>query len=218
VWFVDFPEDRPRDIAAINLPCWGRVVATDAAVPFALVDDDGVSVEPVGRFLRDFTARGNRSGSVRSYAYALLRWWRFLRAVGVDWDRATSSESRDFVLWLMQTTKPVASRRTRSASLAGTVNPVTRKQYLDDEYGPRTVRHSNAVVRSFYEFWMEEGAGPLVNPVPVARRRGRRPNAHHNPLEPFRPEGRLRYNPPVPKRKPRAMPDDAWLDLFGAMR
>jgi integrase/recombinase XerD len=71
---------------------------------------------------------------------------------------------------------------------------VTRKRYLGDQYEPRTVRHGNAVLRSFCEFWIELGAGPLVNPV-VPDRRGRRPNEHHNPLVPFRAEGRIRYNP-----------------------
>jgi integrase len=79
------------------------------------------------------------------------------------------------------------------------------------------VRHSNAVLRSFYDYWIEMGARPLVNPVPRQRDRVARPNAHHNPLEPYRAEGRLRYNPPVPKRRPRAMPDERWVDLFGTL-
>jgi hypothetical protein len=62
-----------RDIAAIRLPRWGRVVPAAGTVPWLLVDDEG---EPVRRFLVDFVARDNSAGSVRSYAYALLRWWR----------------------------------------------------------------------------------------------------------------------------------------------
>jgi integrase len=64
---------------------------------------------------------------------------------------------------------------------------------------------------------MELGDGPLVNPVALDRK-GRRPNAHHNPLEPFRPEGRIRYNPKVPKRKSREMPDERWNELFAGLR
>jgi hypothetical protein len=47
-----------------------------------VVDPDGVPVEPVRRFLADFVARDNSPGSVRSYAYGLLRWWRWLGAIG----------------------------------------------------------------------------------------------------------------------------------------
>lgn len=186
-------------------------------MPWLVVDSNGLAVDSIRRFLTDFVARDRRPGSVRSYAYGLLRWWRWLRVVEVEWNQATSAEVRDFVLWLRQADKPRSSPRTTSAATAGRINPITRKQHLDDSYQPRTVRHSNAVLRSFYEFWIEQGAGPLVNPV-VLERRGRRANAHHNPLEAFRPEGRIRYNPKLPKQKPRAMPDERWTELFGALR
>lgn len=206
-----------RDVSSIVLSRWGKVVATADVVPFLVVDDDGGPVDALTAYLRDFKACGNRDGSVRSYAYDLLRWWRFLKAVGVAWDVATPAEGRDFVLWLMQARKPVALRRTRSAATAGTVNPLTRKQYLGDEYMPRTIRHSNAVVRGFYEFWAEQGLGPVINPIPVERSASGRANAHHNPLRRFRPEGRLRFNPKVAKRASRAMSDEAWDALFTAM-
>ncbi|MFJ7215014.1 hypothetical protein [Amycolatopsis sp. NPDC098790] len=162
-----------RDIAAIRLPRWGRVVSADGPVPWLVVDDDGVPVEPIRRYLTDFVAGDASVGSVRSYAYALLRWWRWLRAVGVEWNKATPAEARDLALWLRQAIKPRRSPRTGSAVTAGTVNPITRKRYLGDQYEPRTVRHSNAVVRAFYEFWIEDvREGPLINPVQLARGRG----------------------------------------------
>jgi integrase/recombinase XerD len=210
-------DDVERDVGSIRLPQWGRVVSVAGTVPWLVVDPDGAPVEPVRRFLVDFVARDNRAGSVRSYAYDLLRWWRWLRAVGVEWDKATPAEVRDLVLWLKQTGKTRQAPRTTSAGTAGRVNPITRKRHLGDRYEPRTIRHSNAVLRSFYLFWIEIGEGPLINPVRLDRR-GRRPNAHHNPLEPFRPEGKIRYNPKVPKSRPRAMPDERWKDLFAGLR
>ena len=63
-----------RDLASIRLPRWGRVVAVEGVMPWLVVDPAGDAVEPIQRFLRDFVARGNRIGSVRSYAYCLLRW------------------------------------------------------------------------------------------------------------------------------------------------
>lgn len=212
-------ESVERDIGSIRLPEWGRVVATDdGVVPFVVVDPDGRPVEPISRFLRDFVARGRSSGSVRSYVLDLHRWWRFLAAVGVSWDQATSAEVRDLVLWLGQADKQRRYPRTESRATAGQINPVTRKRHQDDRYQPRTIRHSNAVLRSFYQFAIDEQCGPLVNPVKQERPRGRRANAHHNPLEPFRAEGRLRYNPKLPRQRPRAIPDERWLELFAQMR
>jgi integrase/recombinase XerD len=206
-----------HDLGSVRLPSWGRVVAADGVVPWILVDPGGRPVLPVRTFLRDFVAQGNRPGSVRSYAYDLLRWWRWLQVVETDWDKVTPAEVREYVLWLAQAPKPRSSFRTASVVTAGTVNPITRKQYLDDRYRARTVRHSNAVLRSFYDFWIDAGGGPLINPVRRGRGRGGRPNAHHNPLEMFRSDGRLIYNPKIAKRQPRAMPDDQWLDLFAAL-
>lgn len=195
-----------RDVRSIKMPGWGRVAPVDDVVGWLVFDPDSAVVEPIRRFLVDFVARGSRGGSVRSYAYVLLRWWRWLRAVGVEWDKATPAEARDLVLWLQQATKQRRAPRTVSAVTAGAVNAVTRKRHLGDGYEARTIRHNNAVVRSFYEFWIDRGGGPLINPVRLDRQY-RRPHAHHNPLEPFRSEGKIRYNPKLPKAKPRAMPD-----------
>ena len=213
-------DDLGRDIATIQLPRWGRVLQAEGSVPWLVVDDDGMPVEPIRRYLTDFAARDTSLESVRSYAYVLLRWWRWLRAVDVEWDKATPAEVRDLVLWLQQTTKPRRSPRTVSAVAAGTINPVTRKRHLGDGYEPRTIRHANAVVRAFYEYWIEDvQKGPLVNPVPLDRRhRARRPHAHHNPLEPFRLDGKIRYNPKLPKQQPREMREESWRDVFAGLR
>lgn len=209
--------DMTSDLASIRLPRWGRVVPSRGVVPWVVVDPDGVPVEPVRQFLRDFVAQGSRPGSVRSYAYDLLRWWRWLQVIEVAWDRVTSAEVRDFVLWLGQAAKTRTSPRTASAATAGTVNPITGKTYLDDRFKARTVRHSNAVLRAFYDYWIEAGDRPLVNPVRLHRASGGRPHEHHNPLDRFGPEGRILYNPKVPKRRPRALPDERWNELFAAL-
>ncbi|WP_172652649.1 tyrosine-type recombinase/integrase [Rhodococcus opacus] len=209
-------DEIERDIGAIRLPRWGRVERAAGVVAWDVLDDGGAPVEPIRRYLTDFVAQGNSQASVRSYAYALLRWWRWLRAVDVDWDKATPAECRDLVLWLQANLKARRSPRTKSVATAGTINPITRKRYLDDNYAVRTIRHSNAVVRAFYEYWIEIGQGPLINPVPLKGRS--RPHAHHNRLEPFRPEGRIRYNPKLPKRQPREIPDDQWHRLFAVLR
>jgi integrase len=212
-------DEAEREIDSIVLPSWGRVTRADGVVPWLVVGSDGVVVEPIRRFLVEFVACGNSPGSTRSYAFVLLRWWRWLRAVDVQWNRATPAEARDLALWLQRSTKPRRSARTDSLATVGTINPVTRKRHLGDRYEPRTVRHCNAVLRTFYQFWIDVGAGPVVNPVPFDRRHGvTRPHAHHNPLEPFRPEGQIRYNPKLPKRRPREMPEQRWAEVFGRLR
>lgn len=210
-------DEGGRDVGRIRVPRWGRVVEVGGEVPWLVVDDRGQVVEPVRRYLTDFAACANSPKSLRSYAFALLRWWRWLQAVDVAWNKATPAEGRDLVLWLMQASKLQNSPRTKSRATAGTINTITRKRYLSDGYSARTIRHSNAVVRAFYEYWIEIGDGPLLNPVPLDRR-DTRPHAHHNPLTPFRPEGRLRYNPKLPKQRPREVPDERWAELFATLR
>ena len=163
-------EDIERDPSAIVVPRWGRVVPADGPVPWTVLTDEGIELDPVQRYLREFVARGGSPLSTRSYAFDLLRWWRWLKAVGVEWDRATSTEVKDFVLWLKSTTKWRRHARTRSAATVGTVNPLTRKQYLDDNYRARTIRHCNAVLRDFYAYWLDAGEGPLLNPVRIDNR------------------------------------------------
>ena len=107
-------DDVERDISTIVLPRWGKVVPTNGLVSWLVVDPDGVPVEPVRRFLADFVAQDNSPGSVRSYAHDLLRWWRWLIAVGVEWDKATPAEARDLVLWLRQAAKARPAARTAS--------------------------------------------------------------------------------------------------------
>lgn len=209
----------PGRVAQDDLGRWGRVVSCDGLPGWRVVDPCGEPVEPIAEFLRDFAARGSSAGSVRSYAYALLRWWRWLRRVDVAWDRASVAEVRDLVLWLSQVDKARRFPRTGSASTVGRTNTVTGKPYLSDSYAPRTVRHSNAVIRAFYEFWIEQGEGPLVNPVALARpREAGRPNAGHNPLRPFSGEQKLRHNPKVPRQRPRALSEQHWEALFAALR
>jgi integrase len=150
---------------------------------------------------------------LRGYAFGLLRWWRWLESRGRFWQAVTRSDGRDYVLMLQQALKPRQHPGTRSLATVGSANPVTRKPYLGDGYAPATVRHAIAVVHGFYQFWMDQGEGPVLNPMP---RRGSRPNAHHHPLDGFRSDG-LRYSPRVPKRHPRALSDDQWCGLFAVL-
>ncbi|HSS54391.1 MAG TPA: site-specific integrase [Gaiellales bacterium] len=198
--------------------------------PYQLVDTDGGVVGSVASFLRDLQACGRSSSTLRSYGLDLLRWFRFVWSVDVGWERATAVEARDFCCWLRLADKPagshwrhrdqnppppvsLASRRRLAAP-----NPVTGKPTSGAKYSARTVAHCETVLRGFYEFHLEAGSGPMVNPFPVARhRRGGRANAHHNPMEAFTAARSGRFRPKVTARVPRQIPDERFDALFAQL-
>jgi integrase len=155
----------------------------------------------------------------------LLRWFRFLWAIGVDWERATRTEGRDFCRWLALAAKPArlptganSPHQRAQRQPAGARNPVTGKPTPGRRYAPSTVAHAESVCRHFYEFHREMGSGLLVNPFPLARaRRGGRAHAHHNPAEPHRHERRGLYRPKVVARRPRAIPDEQFNEIFAQL-
>ena len=103
----------------------------------------------------------------------LLRWLRFLDAVGVSWDRATRVEARDFSRLLQ-----VEGRRLSPAQARGLRTPAA------GPYAPAVRAHSETVLRGFYDLHRDAGTGPVINPFPLDRsRRGGRAHAHHNPSE-----------------------------------
>jgi site-specific recombinase XerD len=72
------------------------------------------------------------------------------------------------------------------------------------------------VIRTFYEFHLDAGSGPMVNPFPLARHG--RAHPHHNPMDPFRPERAGLYRPRLSRRLPRQIPDDMFTKVFAAPR
>jgi integrase len=225
-----------RDLAALVVPRIGSVVARDDPLePYRLLDADGGPVVPVASFLRELLAASRVPLTLRSYAMDLLRWWRFLAAVDVRWEQATSAEGCDFSLWIRQASKPRArtgsggggaDRRRRPQSrregmnggVPGQVNPVTGKPSPGAGYAPRTVNHCETVLRTFYDFHREAGSGPMINPFPLDRnRRGGRSHAHHNPMDPWPRERQGRYRSTVVQAPPRAIPDEMFELLFSAL-
>lgn len=214
----EFSVPSVRDLSRLTLPLVGDVVTTDEpGVPFTITDATGELVEPVTEFMREFDAGDASVSSSRSYAFDLLRWWRWLAAIGVEWDRAVRTDVRDLVLWLRTAPNPQRQRRP-GGPVAGTVNPRTGKPYLDAGYAQRTINHQLTVLGVFYDFHGHSGCGPVVNPVPQPGRGGARPNAHGNPMLPVMPHRRAAYRQRVPERLPRALPEEVWTELFAAMR
>lgn len=192
---------NPRDVTTLTVSRVGRVETVPSVVGVRVLDGAGGEVLPVTGFLMSFLACGAATSSPRSYASALLRWWRFLAAVDVAWDRASRVDCRDFVLWMRTKAKrPPHGGPPRSA------------------FAPGTIDHNLAVLRSFYDDRMAAGFGPIVNPVPqAAGRHGRRPNEHHNPMEPFDHHRRAPLRQRKPPPQPKGLPDHLFDRLFAAM-
>jgi integrase len=94
---------------------------------------------------------------------------------------------------------------------------VTGKRSPGRRYAIATVVHCETVLRGFYEFHLEAGSGPMVSPFPLARGRRGRPNAHHNPVQPFAGERAGRYRPKTVLRVPRHIPEEKFGELFAGL-
>jgi site-specific recombinase XerD len=226
--------DAPRDLSSLVVSQRGSLEPSDDLFePFRLVDAGGTVLEPVSAYLRELQACGRSASTQRSYGMDLLRWFRFLWTVEVGWDQATRVEARDFCSWIQISDKPVRphwrragedvqppSPRTQDVrgARAGGSNPVTGKAGPGVKYAAATAAHSETVLRSFYDFHLEAGSGPMLNPFPLSRdRRGGRANAHHNPMNPFQHERTGRYRPKTVVRIPRQIPDERFDELFAAL-
>jgi len=88
-------EDSERDLFTLVVARVGRLEETGSPWgPYRLVDPSGAEVRPVARFLAELQALGRSEATQRSYGNDLLRWFRFLWAIGVPWDQATRAEAR----------------------------------------------------------------------------------------------------------------------------
>ena len=184
------------DVAGLAVPLTGGLRETgDPWAPFELADAAGAVVGPAAEYLKDVQACGRSDATLRSYGMGLLRWFRFCWAAGLEWDQVTRAEARDFCRWLLIAGKPGA----------------------DGGYAAATAAHCETVLRHFYDFHLEAGTGPMVNPFPLARGRAGRPGAHRNPMDPF-PRGRAGlFRPRVPQRAPRSIPDEHFSELFARL-
>ena len=193
----------PRDLVSLAVPQRGGLVATaERQEPFRLVDGDGLVVAAAAEFFWDLQAAGRPDSTIRSYGLDLLRWFRFLWAAEVPWERATRAEARDFCRWMTVAGKPARGQG------AGVREP----------YSAAVRAHAETVLRGFYDFHLEAGSGPIVNPFPLDRsRRGGRAHAHHNPMDRYRDERAGLYRPSLPSRIPRSVPDAEFNKVFARL-
>lgn len=187
-----------RNVYGLVVSDVGRLTVMASSPGLAVLDAAGRPVAEIGEFLSSLLASGASPASARSYALALLRWWRFLAAIDIRWDRAGRVEVRDFVLWMRFVARP-----SYSATGSGS------------GYAPATINHNLAVLKGFYADRIEAGSGLLVNPVPAAEHRaGRGSSAHHNPMQPHDSGRRAPLRQKVPDGIPRSLPDHLFDALF----
>ena len=206
----------PWDFAKTAVPQVGRLLATgDVFEPYRLLSPGGEAVAGVSAFFADLLASGRSEATLRSYGMDLLRWFRFLWALGVVWDRATREEARDFCLSLQVGGKPLRLHWRKQGQAGAEGLPTLLGE---DSYAPSVRAHSETVLRSFYEYHREAATGPIMNPFPLDRsRRAGRANAHHNPMEAHIGARAGLYRPRVPARVPRAVPDEVFNEIFARL-
>ncbi|MFD8609589.1 tyrosine-type recombinase/integrase [Streptomyces sp. NPDC059631] len=228
------PSSPGRDLSTFVLPEIGKLYETgDPWEPYRLLDPFGAPVQPVALYFKDLLASHTPATTLRSYGNDLLRWWRFLWVLGIEWDRATRTDARDFMLWMQLADKPVRVHwrhrdkpdakppaRPAGKPAPGTPNPVTGKPTIGKRYAKTTQAHCETVLRTFYDFHLDARSGSLlINPFPLDRsRRKGRANAHHNPMDAHKQERKGRYRPIVPERIPRRIPDDKYTEVFAGLR
>ena len=201
--------DSARDLGSLVVPAAGALVETgDLWEPYYLSGPGGGRVVPVSEFLRDLQATGRPATTQRSYALALLRWFRFTWAVDVPWDQATRVEARDFCRYLQLAGKP--------GGQPAAAKMVPGRRPSPGRLAPSTVAHCETVCRGFYAYHLEAGTGPIVNPFPLAR--PGRAHAHHNPMEAFPKQKAGLFRPKVPQRVPKQIPDAVFNQLFARLR
>jgi site-specific recombinase XerC len=208
---VDEVREPERDLARLRVAAVGGLVATgDPWLPFDLMDPAGQPVAAVSAYFRDLQAAGRADATIRSYGMDLLRWFRFLWAIPIPWNQATVSEARDFCRWMLVAGKPARPHWRYPDRISAPRSP--------GSYAPSVRAHAETVLRSFYDFHLDAGTGPIINPFPLDRsRRGRRAHAHHNPMEPHRNQRVGRYRPRVPSRVPRSVADEEFNEIFARL-
>ncbi|MGV9368117.1 tyrosine-type recombinase/integrase [Amycolatopsis sp. NPDC003731] len=201
----------------IGLEQVGEVRPADGRFPpFVVIGGDGEEIVPVTQYLRSLALSDMSPLTSRSYGHDLLRWFRVLWALQVDWQQATESEADVLVGWMKSAPNPQRRRTRPSADIPGGVNVRTGKPVLASGYARSTINHNLTVVFKFYEFHIHWGRGPVVNPIPSSRER-RAALAHRSPIDAPAHARRARLRQRAVQRVPRAIPDALWDELFDAM-
>jgi hypothetical protein len=96
----------------------GRVVEFESGLRWRVLFPE-LEHEAASGYLRELAASDCSTATLRSYAFDLLRWFRFLHRQYTPWERAERLDVRSFVEWLQQAPNP--QRIPRLEELVGKV-------------------------------------------------------------------------------------------------
>lgn len=89
------------------LPSTGDVCARlTGNLSWVVVDAERSEIEPISAFLLDLSLSDVSPLTLRSYGYDLLRWWRLLSLVDVEWDHASRADVELLVGWMRHAPNP----------------------------------------------------------------------------------------------------------------
>jgi len=119
-----------------------EVETGDRQKRYVVIDDAGIFVEPIVRYLKYLDRIGSARQTLRSYAFTLKLYWEYLIQQRLDWKQISLDDLSHFILWL----------KLPSGSLK--VLPVHPVPQIRSN---RTINHALTVVRSFYDYhWRTE--------------------------------------------------------------
>jgi integrase/recombinase XerD len=122
--------------------CVVEIQTPDHQKRYVVVDEEGILVEPIVRYLKYLDRIGAAGNTLRSYSTALKLYWQYLRQQELDWQQVTLDDLAQFVLWLKL---PSGSLKVLPA------HPVAQAR------SNRTINHTLTVVRGFYDYqWRVE--------------------------------------------------------------
>src|SRR2546421_5193019 len=114
-----------------------EVETQDHQKRYVVIDDAGVLVEPIVRYLKYLDRIGAARNTIRSYATVLKQYWDYVSQQQLDWQQITLDDLAQFVLWLKL---PTGSLHVLPAQ------PVPQAR------SNRTINHALTVLSSFYDY------------------------------------------------------------------
>jgi integrase/recombinase XerD len=111
---------------------------SDQQKRYVVIDNDGMLVEPIVRYLKYLDRIGAARLTLRSYAFALRLYWEFLSQQQLDWRQITLDDLAKFVLWLKLPTDNLSVLP---------IHPVSQAR------SQRTINHAITVITNFYDYY-----------------------------------------------------------------